>query len=91
METDQCPICHRKNVEFNEHHLVPVQKGGKKAEKVKICTNCHDHIHAVFTNNKLKNEINSLEAIIESKEMRKFAKYIGKKPYKRYLKRKKKK
>ena len=83
---DQCPLCERDHVILNEHHLIPIHKGGRKGEKIMICTNCHDQIHSVFTNNELRDEFNSLEKLKEAERMLGFYKFINKRNYSSHLK-----
>ena len=82
-----CPLCGRAEVGLNDHHLVPAQKGGKKGSRIEICTNCHDQIHAVFTNNELKDKYNTLKQLKNANRMQGFYRFIAKRPYKAYLKR----
>lgn len=89
-EHNQCPICGREDVEMNEHHLIPVHKKGKKGEKVDLCTNCHDQIHSLWTNNALRDNYKTLALLIAAPEMQKFAKFIRKQKYRSHLKRKQK-
>ena len=84
----KCPLCQREEVVLNTHHLVPVSKGGKKGRKIDICTNCHDQIHSVFTDHELRDNFNTLSKLKSSNRMKKFCKFIEKRPYKTYLNRK---
>lgn len=77
----KCPICKREGVVTTKHHLIPVHKKGRNEPTEKLCTDCHDQIHALWTNNELRDNYNTLELLINSPEIKKFAKFISKQPY----------
>jgi 5-methylcytosine-specific restriction endonuclease McrA len=51
-----CELCERPTPDqyLEEHHVVPISKGGKKLEKVKLCNACHGQLHQMFENRELK-------------------------------------
>ena len=71
--TQICPICKRDTPEefLERHHLVPKAKGGKQT--VIACRNCGDMLHKLFSNNELRDKLNSLEDILANEFVRKWA------------------
>jgi hypothetical protein len=55
-----CALCGVSEV-YNKHHPLPASRGGK--EKVGICKECHDMIHASLTNKELAKKYDSVEAL----------------------------
>jgi hypothetical protein len=82
----RCQLCERENCDLNEHHLIPVHKGGRKLETIMICLDCHKQIHATFNNNELRDSLNNIEKLKNNKEMIEFFKFISKRPYGKHLK-----
>lgn len=77
---DICPICEREIAEpANKHHLIPVSKGGKNTTTVLLHKICHDKIHAVFTENELKRQYNTVESLQVHEEIANFIKWVRKK------------
>ncbi len=75
-----CPLCDRPLIpgqSINDHHLVPVSKGGK--EKFAIHVVCHSKIHHTFTEKELADTYHTWEALRGHPEMKKFVKWICKK------------
>ena len=71
-----CELCRRDVSTITEHHLVPLQKGGKKFETVYLCPTCHTQIHALFTNRELAARFNTLEALRKDMRIIKFLRFI---------------
>jgi len=49
----QCKICNKKSNHLENHHIIPISRGGDDSESnlIKICTKCHSLAHDVsFTN-----------------------------------------
>lgn len=77
---NNCPLCGRILAEpANKHHLIPVSKGGKNTTTVLLHKICHDKIHAVFTENELKRDYNTIEKLQQQPEMALFIKWVQKK------------
>jgi hypothetical protein len=76
-----CPLCARPmvvGVSTDEHHLVPVSKGGRHKELVhKVC---HRMIHATFTETELARHFNTWEALRLHPEIETFVRWIASKP-----------
>jgi len=74
-----CPVCRRKlGDSWDRHHLVPKTFKGK--EVVNIHRICHRKIHSVFTERELMRYFNTVERILENEEMKKFVRWVAKKP-----------
>lgn len=75
---DVCKLCSRKlPLEYiTEHHLEPENR--KNSDTVNLCQPCHDQVHAVFTNNELKNSYNSIDALKESDRLQDYIDWISK-------------
>jgi hypothetical protein len=80
MSDETCLICGRNTPEkfAEKHHLTPVSKKGRRKEKALVCIDCGDHIHEVFTNNELRDNYNSLEALRTNERIQKWIKWIRK-------------
>ncbi len=75
-----CPICKRLTPpEYTEkHHLKTKQRGGKETEKV--CVNCGDMLHQIFTNKQLDREYDTIEKILTHRDIQEWIRFIQKKP-----------
>lgn len=75
---DICPLCERLlGGKSEKHHVIPKSKGGK--ETVLVHPICHRKIHKVFTRTELAN-LATIEALKDNDDIRKFIKWIAKKP-----------
>lgn len=63
-EPDRCPLCRRPNYFPSDHHLIPKCRGG--GETATICRDCHDVIHAFFSNKELETTYNTVEVLLEN-------------------------
>lgn len=75
-----CELCNRNVSIITEHHLIPLEKGGKKFNTIHLCTSCHTAIHSLFTNRELAARFNSLELLKRDVKIIKFLKFIEKIP-----------
>lgn len=77
----KCRICGRDAPDglYEKHHLVPKCKDGK--EMILVCVDCEDQLHQLFTIKELKNEYNSLKAILNNEKIQKWIRWIRKKPH----------
>lgn len=79
-EPSKCEICGLE-VPLTKHHLVPQQVSRHKNKYLKhdesnflwICEECHSQIHALFSNQELKEVYNTKESLMSNE---KFAKYV---------------
>lgn len=65
-----CPICNRKHCKDNMtwHHLYPTVDDNKKEDdRIYLCLTCHIVIHYSYTNKQLREHINTLSKLQESK------------------------
>jgi len=80
---ETCPLCGRIIVDpkdANRHHLHPLSRGGKNSEVVRLHRICHVKIHSVFTEKELELKYNSMDALLKTREMEKFVKWLKNKP-----------
>jgi hypothetical protein len=77
-----CPLCDRpiEAGDGNEHHLVPVHKGGQSGPTVFVHVFCHSKVHSVFTNAELAKTYNTPEAIRSHPAMAEFIHWLQSKP-----------
>lgn len=75
-----CPLCGRSIplAQRELHHLVPKIKGGKVTQSLHSI--CHRQIHALFSEAELARRYNTVEALLEHEEIRKFVDWVRKKP-----------
>ena len=75
-----CPLCERDipPSQRDLHHLVPKLKGGKQTQYLHRI--CHRQIHALFSEAELAKQYNTVEALLEHEEIRKFVKWVRTKP-----------
>lgn len=86
MSETECSICKRplEGGIVQAHHLIP--KTFKGSETIDIHKICHQKIHATFSERELKNYYHTPKRILESEEIRKFVKWVEKKPVDYYTK-----
>lgn len=76
VKTHICELCSRTVSTLTEHHLIPLQKGGKNKKTIHLCPTCHKQIHALFTNRELAARFNTLEALKKDIRIIKFLRFI---------------
>ncbi|MDF1851738.1 MAG: hypothetical protein P1U85_12950 [Verrucomicrobiales bacterium] len=77
-----CPLCDRPippDLE-SRHHLIPKLKGGKHGPIAIVHAICHSKIHSVFSEAELAKSYSTIEALREHGEMKKFIRWIRKRP-----------
>ena len=75
-----CPLCERlvpSERYLEKHHLVPRSKGGKETEK--LCVDCANQVHELFTNNELRDTYNTIEALKRDERVWRWVRWIRKK------------
>lgn len=74
--TSLCPICGRPlgTVRVEEHHLLPKTFKGK--ETITIHGICHRTIHATFSERELLHYYHTVERLLESEVIQKFAAWV---------------
>lgn len=60
---------------ITEHHLTP--KNRKESDTTELCQPCHKQIHAVFTNQELKQDYNSVEKLRNADRLESFIDWIS--------------
>ncbi len=86
----KCALCGRESDYMTVHHLIPRSRNGKN-RLIRLCSNCHRHLHHLFTNKELAEDLNSIEKLQSHPEVVKFLKWIRKQdPNKRIKIRKRK-
>lgn len=77
--TEQCPLCKRELDDTADlHHLIPKSKKGK--DTVRLHKICHRKIHSLFDEKELARYYNTIERLLEHADIKKFVKWIAKKP-----------
>ena len=71
-----CELCNRSVSTITKHHLIPLEKGGKKFETLSLCPTCHKQIHALFTNRELATHFHTLESLKRDQKIIKYLKFI---------------
>jgi len=74
-----CEICRREGDDkyFEIHHLSP---GDKKSKLSTLCQSCGDIVHKLFTNNKLRTKLNTIEKLLLEGKIQTWIKFIFDKP-----------
>ena len=70
-----CELCNRNVSIITKHHLIPLQKGGKKFETLSLCTTCHQQIHALFTNRELATHYHTLKSLRRDEKIIKYLRF----------------
>ena len=71
-----CELCNRSVSTITKHHLIPLEKGGKKFETLSLCPTCHKQIHALFTNRELATHFHTLESLKRDQKIIKYLRFI---------------
>lgn len=76
----RCPLCGRDipSGQEDKHHLIPKTFKGK--ELVSLHKICHRTIHATLTERELLQYYHTIERLLENDTIRKFVKWVSKKP-----------
>jgi hypothetical protein len=64
------------NFHPSDHHLVPKSRGGTVTQT--LCRDCHQAIHATFTNKELEATYNTPETLLSHAGLRAMVKFIAK-------------
>ena len=87
-----CGLCGRTVRKLTRHHLIPRTRHKNKKNKktfdrreihrtADLCSPCHRHIHTVLDNKELEREYNTLEALKAHPDVRRFVRWVSKKPH----------
>ncbi len=74
-----CPNCNRE-VPLVKHHLIPTHKKGENEDSnyIWICDDCHVQVHCLYSNNHLRDCLNTVELFLDDDKMKKFGKFMNK-------------
>ena len=72
----ECPLCLREVEQVSDHHLIPKSRGGK--ETLPICLDCHNAVHAFFTNKELELIYNSVDVLLTNEKFYKHIQWLSK-------------
>jgi len=73
-----CALCEREVARKSKHHLTPKSEGGTRT--VDLCLACHKTLHKFFTNRTLAKELNTIEALLQTPEVRRYLAWVRKQP-----------
>lgn len=78
----KCELCGREIVDGYEsnHHLTPKSNGGSHGPTAVMHSVCHKQIHALFTNRELEMFYNTISKLKDQRDVKRFIKWVGKKP-----------
>ena len=83
----KCELCECE-AELTKHHLIPKVRAKNKYKDIRdddsnirmVCRQCHDAIHAAYTENELRDLYNTKEKLLGSEEVSKFVAWRKKHP-----------
>lgn len=88
-EHEKCELCGIE-AKLQKHHLVPqrVCRSSRHSKDLKtdeanflwICNECHRQIHALYTEQELRDRYSTKEALLEAEELKKFITWRQKHP-----------
>jgi 5-methylcytosine-specific restriction protein A len=73
-----CALCEREVARISKHHLIPKSEGG--TETIDLCSACHKTLHKFFTNRTLAKELNTIDALRQNPEVRRYLAWVRKQP-----------
>lgn len=77
---NNCQICNIQT-KLTKHHLIPkVKDKFKQNLTINICSNCHTFLHANFSESELRDNLNSLEKILNNEICKKYINWRIKHP-----------
>jgi hypothetical protein len=76
-----CALCRRRFEDpvadpqaFQEHHLVPERRA--ESPTVTLCRPCHDQVHALFTNEELRESYDTIESLRDADRLAGYLSWI---------------
>ena len=89
-DQDYCPLCERSGAIMSLHHLIPKSLGGQDVEL--ICSDCHNAIHARYSNKELALYFTSMDKLKKDPELQKAYRFLSKQdPQRRFRNRRSRK
>jgi len=87
----RCALCGRIVERLTYHHVIPRMRHRNKRirnrferddlhRKVPLCRPCHRNLHVVLTEKELADEFNTLERLRAHPEIRRFTRWIRRRP-----------
>jgi len=70
----ECALCRREVPDTEDHHLVPENRA--ESPVVQVCPPCHDQLHALFTNEELRETYHTVRALREADRMQGYYRWI---------------
>lgn len=70
-----CPFCKRE-IQLTEHHIIPKEHGGK--DTISICADCHNAIHARYSNRELRDKLFTFELLRADSDLRRAYRFLSK-------------
>jgi len=87
----KCSMCDRETNDLEFHHFEPGKKRRKTNEGIEVCHQCGDQLHLLFSNNELRNDLNSLEKILSNEKILSYISWVKNKPVEKHFSVQKKK
>lgn len=80
--TVPCNLCDRPfdRGRLSRHHCKPRSRGGKPEDIALICPQCHQTVHALFTNDTLDAVYSTIAKLREAPELESYLKWVRKQP-----------
>lgn len=73
-----CELCEREVERLTVHHLIPKERDGRHGPRAALCAACYRQIHVLFDNARLERELNCVERLRDTPEMRRFLTWVRK-------------
>jgi len=61
---------------MESHHLVPKHKGGKGMGTIRVCVDCGNQLHLLFSNNELRDRLNTLESLLADERVQRWVQWV---------------
>jgi len=77
-----CQLCDRPfdPHRLSRHHCKPRSRGGRAEDIALICTQCHQTVHALFTNDTLDALYPTIAKLREAPELENYLRWVRKQP-----------
>lgn len=75
-DSQTCAVCDRygPDLQLERHHLIPENR--RESPVVMVCSPCHDQLHALFTNDELRESYHTVEKLRSAERMEKYLSWI---------------
>jgi 5-methylcytosine-specific restriction protein A len=77
-----CSLCDRPFPagRLTRHHCLPRQKGGTREDVEMLCSQCHDMVHATYTNQTLAVMFPTILQLRDAPELAPYLRWVKKQP-----------